>query len=117
MNSDYIVRAEDKAKKMYFVHSGYIEVLSQDGKTPLVYLSKGAYFGEIGVLVTGKRTVSVRSHSNSVIYYIDKVELMKILDEYPRESKFLNAVAQQRLETTPSDEPSEMMEKHITSLI
>jgi len=42
----------------------------------MVYFGKGAYFGEIGVLLTGKRSVSVRSKSNSVIYYIKKDDLL-----------------------------------------
>lgn len=101
MNDDYIFRIDDNAEKMYFVHSGYIEILCKNGVSPMVYFGKGAYFGEIGVLITGKRSVSVRSKSNSVVYYINKPDLLKLLEMFPDQRKFLTEVAKQRLQTTP----------------
>jgi CRP-like cAMP-binding protein len=56
-----VVKADEPADRMFFVHSGYFEVVSIYEKSPLAFFSKGAYFGEIGVLITGTRTVSVRS--------------------------------------------------------
>jgi len=79
MNDDYIVRINEDADKMYFIHSGYIEILCKNNVSPLVYFGKGGYFGEIGVLITGKRTVTVRSKSDAVIYYIEKPDLLQIL--------------------------------------
>lgn len=83
INDDLIVRIDEIADKMYFIHSGYIEVLCKNNITPLIYLSKGSYFGEIGVLITGKRSVSVKSKSDSVIYYIEKENLLEILEKFP----------------------------------
>jgi len=88
---------------MYFVHSGYVEILCRNGTDPLVYFSKGSYFGEIGVFITGKRTVSARSKSNSVLYYIEKEELFKLLVEFPEQKNELLEVAQTRLQTLPYD--------------
>lgn len=56
-----VVKVDEPADRMFFVHQGYFEVISIYEKRPLNFFSKGAYFGEIGVLITGKRTVSVRS--------------------------------------------------------
>ncbi len=58
-----------------------------------MYCSKGGYFGEVGVLITGVRTLSVRSKSNSVIYYITKEDLLSLLDKWPKELEFLKSVA------------------------
>ena len=93
INDDYICRMDEPADKMYFVHSGYIEILCRNGTDPLVYLGKGSYFGEIGVFLTGKRTVSARSKSNSVLYYIEKEELFKLLVEFPEQKNELLEVA------------------------
>lgn len=93
MNDDYIFRIDDYAEKMYFVHSGYIEILCKNGLSPMVYFGKGSYFGEIGILLTGKRSVSVRAKSNSVIYYINKPDLQKLLEMFPDQKKFLIEVA------------------------
>jgi CRP-like cAMP-binding protein len=93
LNDDYICHKEDGADKMYFVHSGYIEILQQNNVTPLIFFGKGAYFGEIGVLLTGKRSLSVRAKSNAVIYYIPKEEFCDLLDNYPKQRDFLREVA------------------------
>jgi CRP-like cAMP-binding protein len=82
----------DTAYQMFFIHSGYVEVLCKNGTDALVYLGKGDYFGEIGVLITGVRTVSVRSKSNSVIYYIKKKDLLRLLEEFPYQNDFLKGV-------------------------
>jgi CRP-like cAMP-binding protein len=61
LNGDTVVKVDEVADKMYFIHSGYFDVISAYEKRPLAFFSKGAYFGEIGVLITGTRTVSVRA--------------------------------------------------------
>ena len=53
MNDDCVVKKDDYADKMFFIHSGYIEVLCSNNLSPLMYLGKGDYFGEVGVLLTG----------------------------------------------------------------
>lgn len=85
MNDDFIVKMDEVATKMYFIHSGYIEILCKNNHSPLVYFGKGSYFGEIGVLLTGRRSVSVRAKSNAVIYYIGKPELEKLLKKFPQQ--------------------------------
>ena len=71
MTDDYIVRIYEIADKMYFIQEGYVEIICADNVTPIAYFGTGSYFGEIGVLITGKRTVSVKTKSNTVLYYID----------------------------------------------
>ena len=93
MNDDYIFKMDDMADKMYFVHSGYIEILCKNGTSPMVYFGKGSYFGEVGILLTGKRSVSVRSKSNAVIYYINKEDLLQLLQKFPDQKNFLTEVA------------------------
>lgn len=83
MNDDFIVRINEPADKMYFIHSGYVEVLCKNGNDPLVYFGKGDYFGEIGLLLTGTRSVSVKSKSNAVVYYIMKDDLHLLLKSFP----------------------------------
>jgi CRP-like cAMP-binding protein len=99
MHDDFIVRLGDQADKLFFIHSGYIEILDKNGIDPVMYCSKGAYFGEVGVMITGVRTLSVRSKSNSVMYYITKDDLLSLLDQWPKELEFLKSVARQRLDT------------------
>lgn len=69
---------------MYFIKTGFIEILSDTNKS-IIYMSKGAYFGEIGVLLTGKRTVNVKSQTNSVVFYVLKADLLEILRKFPEQ--------------------------------
>jgi CRP-like cAMP-binding protein len=66
MAGDYIVRVHEIADKMYFIQEGFVEIICTDNVTPIAYFGRGSYFGEVGVLITGKRSVSVRTKTNSV---------------------------------------------------
>ena len=44
---------------MYFIKSGIVQVLATDNKTIIAFMSEGTYFGEIGILLTQKRTCSI----------------------------------------------------------
>jgi len=81
--ADYVVSYGEMATKMYFVKKGFVEVLATDNKTVIAYLGEGCYFGEIGVLLTGKRSVSVRAKTACIFFTIDKEDLKKILENYP----------------------------------
>ena len=57
---------------MYFIHQGVVEIIGGDDKTTIRYLSKGGYFGEIGVLLLGKRTSSVLARTTAIVYSIKR---------------------------------------------
>jgi CRP-like cAMP-binding protein len=58
---DYITIQDKYATNMYFIRSGVCEVIATDGYTLICYLKDGEYFGEIGILLKERRTVSVRA--------------------------------------------------------
>jgi CRP-like cAMP-binding protein len=60
-------------------------------------MSKGAFFGEIGCLLTGKRSCSVIVRTTTILHKIKKDKLTAILEEYPSQYKYLKAVGRQRL--------------------
>ena len=64
---------------MYFIKSGLIQVLATDNKTVIAFMSEGTYFGEIGVLLTQKRTCSIQARSVCVFFTIEKDDLMAVL--------------------------------------
>ena len=101
---DFVVRINEKADKMYFIQNGSLEVLASDNLTTIALIGDGSYFGEIGVLITGKRSASVRSISNCMIYSVNEDDLLNILREFPEQEKFLRAVGFQRLNTTDASD-------------
>ena len=67
-------------------------------------MSEGAYFGEIGVLVTKKRTWSIFSKTASVFFAIEGKDLIDVLKDYPIHMKFFKGVAKQSLQTTKAED-------------
>jgi CRP-like cAMP-binding protein len=68
---------------MYFIKSGIVKVLSSDNRTIIAYMSEGTYFGEIGILLTSKRTCSIQATTNSIFFTISKEDLVAILEQFP----------------------------------
>jgi CRP-like cAMP-binding protein len=44
---------------MYFIRKGIVKIIANDNHTVIALMNEGSYFGEIGILITKKRTVSV----------------------------------------------------------
>jgi len=104
MAGDYIIQRGEIATTMYFIKKGFVEIFASDERTIVAYLGEGSYFGEIGVLLTGKRTVSVKSKTLCIFFIIEKDQLVQTLANYPAFAKYLKAVGRQRFQTThPQD--------------
>ena len=95
---------------MFFIKSGIVQVLASDNKTVIAYMCEGTYFGEIGILITQKRTCFVKARTPCVLFTLKGAELLEILDKYPLQAKFLRAVAKQRLQTT---DPFDLIEHDV----
>ena len=90
-------------------------MLASDDKTVIAFMSEGAYFGEIGLLLTQKRSCSVRAKVVSVLFTVEKDDLMQVLEEFPLHLKYLKAVGRQRLKTThPADLKDHDSEQELT---
>jgi len=100
---DYIVRKGEIAESMYFIKKGIVKILCADNENMVIaFMDKGLYFGEIGALVTGKRSCSVVAHTDCVLFEISKDDLTELLKYYPAHRVFLESVGRQRLQTTNS---------------
>ena len=96
MADDYVVRVGDYADEMYFIKQGEVEVLATDNQTQIAILREGAYFGEIGLLKTEKRTVYIRTLTFCVFHILSKNDFNTIMDAYPKQKNLLMQVAEQR---------------------
>jgi CRP-like cAMP-binding protein len=74
------VQRGEVATKMYFIKSGLISVLATDNRTIIAFMSEGTYFGEIGILLTQKRSCSIQARSLCVFFTIEKDDLMDVLN-------------------------------------
>lgn len=99
MAGDYVIHAGDCAEEMFFIKQGEVEILATDNRTKIAVLREGAYFGEIGLLLTERRTVNVKALSTCVFEVLNKKDFEYILDIYPDQKKLLMQVANQRVKT------------------
>lgn len=83
MEHDIILRHGEIAEEFYFIKEGRVEVLATDGKSVIAILEKGSYFGEIGLLMTGSRTVTIRAMTYCVFMCLNKEGFFKVLNLYP----------------------------------
>jgi voltage-gated potassium channel len=96
MPGDYVVRAGDKGRSMYFVSRGVLEVVSPDGETVLRTLSEGDFFGEVALLSDAPRTASVRAVEYCDVHRLDRDLFERILDSYPEVGAEIRATARER---------------------
>jgi Fe-S-cluster-containing hydrogenase component 2/CRP-like cAMP-binding protein len=96
---DVIFKQGDIADAFYLVRLGFVKVTEKypGGELILAYLSKGNYFGEIGLLGAGHRTATCSA--------LDHVEVVKILaddfnimiEQFPQIRAHLHASAKERM--------------------
>ena len=96
MEGDFVVRLGEYAKEMFFIREGEVEVLSSDNESQLAILREGSYFGEVGLLLTQKRSVSVRALTLCLFEVIHQDDLNRVLEEFPQQKEVLLKVAHQR---------------------
>ncbi len=77
---EFIYKAEDKPDGVFLIHTGEVEVLSKTGLL-LATLNTGEIFGEIGELLSERRSVSARAKSNCTLMHIASMTLENKLDE------------------------------------
>lgn len=63
-----VFHKEQDATHLYFINEGVIEILASDEKSLIRFLSKGDFFGEIGCLLTNKRSCSAYSRTTTLLY-------------------------------------------------
>jgi len=93
--NDFVCKKGDIGKEMYFIKSGRLVVVSDDGKKVFANLEEGSYFGEISILdipgnKTGnRRTANVKSVGYANLFCLTKTDLWQVLAEYPLARKTL----------------------------
>lgn len=81
--NEYVFYKDSLAKRLFFINEGVCEITDGEDKKLVRFLSKGAFFGEIGLFLTGKRTCSVIVRTTCIMHAIRKEPLNAILEEFP----------------------------------
>jgi CRP-like cAMP-binding protein len=84
---------------MYFIGSGYVEVVSEDEpRIVFATLSAGQYFGEIALWSDdSKRTASIRAAEMCELYILYKKDFIFVLEKYPEAKPLIQKEIEQRM--------------------
>ncbi|MCJ1442934.1 MAG: hypothetical protein MMC23_003431 [Stictis urceolatum] len=94
---DYILTEGDDAKAMYWLVRGAVAVTSRDGESTYAELRPGAFFGEIGVLMSIPRTATIVARTKCMLVVLKKEDLSKELPNFPDVERAIREEAQERL--------------------
>jgi len=96
---EVIFNQGDLADAFYLVRIGFVKVTEKypGGELVLAYISKGNYFGEIGLLGGGKRTATCSALDHVEVVRISAEDFKQMLERFPAIRAQLDQIATQRL--------------------
>jgi CRP-like cAMP-binding protein/Fe-S-cluster-containing hydrogenase component 2 len=97
---DVIFRQGDPADSFYLIRIGFVKVSQKypGGELILSYLSRGNYFGEMGLLGGGTRTATCTALDHVEVVRISGGDFKLMIDRFPDIRRALGEVAQTRAE-------------------
>lgn len=93
---EYVFRAGEMGRHIYFISGGTVEVIDSDGQTVLATLTEGDFFGEIALLLHRPRSASIRAVDFCDLYSLDKETFERILAYFPDFSAHIQEEARRR---------------------
>lgn len=93
---DVIVRAGDQGRHIYFINSGTVEVIGDDGERLIGTLSDGDFFGELALLHEQARTATVRAVGYCDLYVLDREAFKQIISGYPDFAAHIERISSER---------------------
>jgi voltage-gated potassium channel len=93
---DYVFREGDPGTEMYFISSGRLQVLTEDGKADLATLGEGDFFGEMALLLDQPRTASVRAVGYCDLYRLEKSSFDAVMAKHPAFAEHVRAMTEVR---------------------
>ncbi|MGB2676999.1 MAG: cyclic nucleotide-binding domain-containing protein [Candidatus Acidiferrum sp.] len=93
-----IARQGDAADSFYLVRIGFVKISEEDpgGELVLAYLSRGDYFGEIGLLGGGARMATCTALDHVEVVKISGDDFRQMVERFPNVRVGLEAVAAER---------------------
>lgn len=94
---EFIVKAGEPARAMYWILRGSVNVTSPDGEIIHAELLEGSYFGEIGILFNRPRTATVISRNKVLLGVLTAETFNQVLLHFPSIERQIRDEAQERL--------------------
>jgi len=93
-----IAKQGDAADSFYLVRIGFVKISENypGGELVLAYLSRGDYFGEIGLLGGGARTATCTALDHVEVVRVSSEDFRQMVERFPNVRRGLEAVAEER---------------------
>src|SRR5262245_13706357 len=93
-----IAKQGDAADSFYLVRIGFVKISENypGGELVLAYLSRGDYFGEIGLLGGGVRTATCTALDHVEVVRVSGEDFRQMVERFPNVRRGLEAVAEER---------------------
>ena len=93
-----IAKQGDTADSFYLVRIGFVKISENypGGELVLAYLSRGDYFGEIGLLGGGVRTATCTALDHVEVVRVSGQDFRQMVERFPSVRRGLEAVAEER---------------------
>jgi len=93
----FIIKKGETGSFMFIISSGEVDVVSEDGETIYATLTDGSFVGEMALVLDQPRTASVRTKGYCDLYFLEKMDLDKILKQYPKFAEHMKKIVEQRV--------------------
>ncbi len=81
---DYIFKAGDEGREMYFLVKGDLAVLTKDEESMIATLHSGDFFGEIALLKDKPRTATIKAITYCDLYTLEKIHFTRVVEKFPK---------------------------------
>ena len=98
--NEYIIREGHLGHEMYFVQRGEVQAFSE--KTGKIYRNMGAgtFFGEIALVLSSRRTASIKSLTYCELFVLYKEDFDRVLSNYPEFAEEVKRIAEERYQVS-----------------
>lgn len=93
---DIIMKKGDRGDCMYFISSGRVEVFDESTQETIATLGEGAYFGEMALIDSSKRSASIRAIDFCDLYSLEAKDFQEVILEYPEFYEKIKIMAESR---------------------
>ena len=79
---EFLTREGELANEIFFITDGHAEIIDNEENVHAT-LKKGDYFGELSLILSERRTASVRACEYCDVFVLSKTDFQRILDDIP----------------------------------
>lgn len=104
MPGDFVCKEGEVGRELYYVERGKLGLYAKGTtweamktKEPHVVLNRGTFFGEIALMLSMRRTASIKAMSIVELFVLSKESLFKLFQRYPEYQEIMRKLAEDHL--------------------